>query len=509
MLKKQEVAAVMPLAGMLAERGVLLETCSGSPIGNLTMASASIETGGADVEQVLVSVSQPYDTGRKDVDNQPVILPSEHGYVKKRVVDCIAKGVMQVVSDARNVVIPAINATRKDVDDYVNTNTQSRSVLPEVDVYNYDPIFAGALVDGISTQYDKVNLVGMPTVTLPDLSDEQLHALVNSGSQEVRDFIAREDQECPGHLTAIWQIWFQGRPVSDSDDFSFLSRMLVGGNDNTRLLTAGRFGDSIDTRKGYDAILVAFLLANALYDNPVSGVSWNMDLPTYNLTMSGFKAHFGKVVGRVYRARVTAVEQKTLVINMPVAANWQMGEKTDNILLNGDVYKWYLDNGGSIEAVIGNVFSQRTPNGRTILDLKPQFEASYTNVVNSYSSLGVSNKHRFIMEALTASVIKHIQGIDQEFWDKLNPRCTKQEMIRDVRSYLASGLPIGTSDNLDKAITYVYACFIYSCLNVDTFLNAMNNYPDQSLAPKVIAAHVIMDMVIKSLMNDTYYKYLS
>lgn len=508
MLKKQEVSAIMPLAGMLAERGVLLETCSGSPIANLTMASASIDPGSSDVEQVLISVSQPYDTGRKDADNLPIVLPSEHGFVKKRVVDCIAKGVMQVVSDARNIVIPAINATRADVDAYVESNSQSRSVLPEVDVYNYDPIFGGALVDGIAIQYDKVNLVGMPSVTLPDLSDEQLHALVNSGSQEVRDFIAREDQECPGHLSAIWQIWFQGRPVSDSDDFNFLSRMLTTAPEG-RVLGAGRFGDSIDTRKGYDAILVAFLLANALYDNPVEGASWGMDLPTYNLTMGAFKAHFGKVIGRVYRARVTAIEQKTLVINMPVAANWRMGEKTDNILLNGDVYKWYLDNGGSIEAVIGNVFSQRTPNGRTILDLRPQFEDAYNNVVNSYSSLGVSNKHRFIMEALTTSVIKHIQGIDQEFWDKLNTNCTKQEMIRDIRSYLASGLPIGTSDNLDKAITYVYACFIYGALNVDTFLNAMNNYPDQSLAPKAIAAHVIMDLVIKSLMNDTYYKYLS
>ena len=509
MLNKQEVAAIMPLASMLAERGVSLEVIPGTPVGNLTMASASIDPAPGDIEAALVAISTPYDTGRKDDEGAPVLLPSEHGFVKKRAVDCIAKGVMQMVTTARQVVIPAINATRADVDAFVDANAKVRSILPEVDVYNYDPMFGSALVDGIATQYDKVSLVGMPTVTLPDLSDEQLHALVNSGSQEVRDFIAREDQECPGHLSAIWHIWFQGSPVSNSDDFAFLSRMLTSGDNNTRLLTAGRLGDSVDTRKGYDAVLVAFLLANALYDNPVSGVAWNMDLARYNLTMSAFKAHFGKVIGRIYRARITAVEQKSLVINMPVAANWQLGERTDNVLLNGDVYKWYLENGGSIEAVIGNVFSDRVVSGRTILDLRPQFEASYTNVVNSYASLGVSNKHRFIMEALTASLVKHVQGIDAAYWAELNPDYTKQQMINDLRTYLASGLPIGSSDNLDKVITTAYTCFIYQRHNVDQFINAMNNYPDQTLSPKVIAAHVIMDMVIKSMMNDVYYKFQS
>jgi len=37
----------------------------------------------------------------------------------------------------------------------------------------------------------------------------------------------------------------------------------------------------------------------------------------------------------------------------------------------------------------------------------------------------------------------------------------------------------------------------------------MNNYPDQTLSPKAIAAHVIMDMVIKSLMCDVYYNFNS
>lgn len=505
MLKKQEVAAIMPLAEMLAERNVRLETEAGSPVGNLCMASQTINSGESDVENVLVAVSQPYDTGRVDSEGKPVVLPSEHGFVKKRAVECIAKGVQSVISSARNVVIPAINAVRDAVLTGVDEGSKAKSIIPEVDRYTYDPIYASALVDGIGMQYDKVNLVGMPTLNLPDLTEEQLHALLDSGSQEVRDFIAREDQECPGHLSAIWQIWFQGRPVSVSDDFVFLSRMLTTGNDNTRLVNAGTLGDTTDARKGYDSVLVAFLLANALYDNPVGGVSWNMELTAYNMAMSAFKAHFGKVVARIYRARITAAENKQLIINMPVVANWQLGEKTDTILLNGDVYKWYLENGGSIEAIIGNVFTQRSPSGRTILDLKPQFEAAYNKVVDTYAGLGVSNKHRLTMALMTQAIFDHIRGIDGEFWVSMYGETTKQEVIRDVQYYLSSGLPIGTTDNLDKAITYAFVNLIYSPLRVEEFIVAMNNYPDQTLAPKVIAAHVTIDLVIKSLMGNVYY----
>ncbi|QXO10134.1 hypothetical protein pEaSNUABM37_00173 [Erwinia phage pEa_SNUABM_37] len=504
MLKKQDVAAIMPLAEMLSDRGVRLETCAGSPIGNLTMASSTINSGESEVEATLISVSQPYDTGRKDAEGQPIILPSEHGFVKKRAADCIAKGVLSVISSARNVVIPAINATHDYVVEGVDAGSQAKAIIPKVERYTYDPIYASALVEGIATQYNKVDLVGMPVLTLPDLSDEQLHALVNSGSQEVRDFIAREDQECPGHLQAIWQIWFQGRPVSASDDFVFLSRMLTTNND-TRVINAGTLGDTLDTRKGYDSIMVAFLLANALYDNPVEGVTWNMDLPKYNMAMSAFKAHFGKVITRVYNARLTAAENKQLIINMPVVANWQLGEQTDMILLNGDVYKWYLEQGGSVEAIIGNVFSQRTPSGRTILDLRPQFEAAYDKVVNAYAGLGVTNKHRLTMKLLTSHIFDHIRGIDDAFWATLHKGSTKQSIMQDVQYYLASGMPIGTTDALDKVIIYVYTCFVYGPLRVEEFINAINNYPDQTLAPKVIAAHVAMDLVIKSLMNDVYY----
>lgn len=505
MLKKQDVAAVMPLAVMLSERGVLLETTQGSPINGLVMASASINPGNSDPESTLLAVTTPYNTGRKDDEGQDIVLPSEHGFIKKRTVDCIAKGVQQVVADARGLVIPAINTTRDAVLAAADAGSQAKSVLPNVDVYNYDPIYASVLVDGIANQYKPVDLVGMPTLQLPTLSEEQLRALVNSGSQEVRDFIAREDKECPGHLTAIWHIWFCGLPISNSDDFAFLSRMLVGGNANTRLLSAGQMGDGIDARKGYDSIMVAFLIANALYDNPVEGVAWNMDLTSYNMAMSAFRTHFGKVIGRVYNARLTAAENKTLVINMPVAANWQLGERTDNVLLNGDVYKWYLENGGSIEAVIGNVFSQRTVSGRTILDLRPQFEAEYEKVVSGYAGLGVSNRHRLTLVTLTEAVISHIRQIDDTLWARIHPDSTKLDIIKQAQSYLAMGQPVGNTDALNNVIIFVFSVIVYGNLRTADFIQAMNSYPDQTLSPKAIAAHVLMDMIIKSLMNDVYY----
>lgn len=507
MLKKEEISAIMPLAGMLAERGKLINTCNGSPIRDLTMASDSIGEAGVDqVEARLFAVSAPVVTERKDSEGNAIVLPSEHGFVKKRSVDAVVAGVTRMKDDARGIVLPAINATRELLDNTLAQSGTARKIIPEVDVYNYDPLWGSAIVDGINHQYANGDLITAPIATLPALTDEQLHALVSSGSKEVTDFIAREDQECPGHLLAIWNIWFQGQPASDSDDFNFLSRMLTT-TANGRVVNAGQLGDAIDTRKGYDALISAFLLAHALYDNPIEGVQWGMDLNQFNLVMSAFKGHFGKVISRVYSARNAAYNAQTLIIGMPVVRNWRGGEATDNILLNGDIYKDYLTKGGSIEAIIGNVFSARTISARTILDQRPQFEATYNDVVNTYSALSVVNRQQLLVNTLTSAVIKHVVAIPQELWDtRLKAgNGTKAELIDGIQRYLASGLNLGTSIAVDQVLITLFAVYVYGPLNTDQFIYAMNNYPDQTLAPKVIAAHVLMDMILRSLMYDVYY----
>ncbi|AHI60317.1 hypothetical protein Ea357_166 [Erwinia phage Ea35-70] len=509
MIRKNEAAAGVELAQLLTRSGVSLVAQDNLPLGALRLATEVVTpVSDDDVEATLVNRTKAVMLGGVEEDGSPRMIPSEHGYAKSRLVDAMAAGVKAVISAARTTVIPLIRSSHDAVDKYVAEKTDPLAMMPDLAVYNYDAVWDSQIVDGVVTHYAQVALVGMPIVSLPDLSDEQLTELVSSGSSELRDFVQRLTASQPDLVRAIYQVWFQGAAVSDSDDFSYLSRSLTVTADARALAITGN--DPLDVRRSYEPIVLAYLMADNLYNNPVAGSGLGAD--RYAMVTSAFRAHFAKCMERIYRVRSGNLDRKILVISMPVVDSWRSYALTgERLLINGDVYKWYLEAGGSVEALVGNCYTERSINARTILDAKDRLEAEFARIGSMAKSIAVTNLHTLTIQGILNVVENHVVNeIDIEAWDKMyskyNYTTTKNDAITDVRHYLSSIQNVSTYEAVDNVLTYIFASMIYGPLETAPFMLAMATYPDQTLSPREIAAHVEIDMVLDNLLNMTYYR---
>lgn len=508
MIRPSEAAAGTELARLLARAGVKLVASNGTPLDSLRMATDIVSPVIDDnIETTLVNRTKAVSLGGVNEDGSPREIPSEHGWAKQRLVETLTAGVQQISSAAKNVVIPTIKLLHDRVDQYVADKSDPSSVMPEVNVYVYDDIWGSQVIDGVVTHYSQVGLVGMPIVELPSLSDEQLAELSQSGSSEMSGFVAKQLAKNPDLVRAIYQIWFQGALVSDQDTFVYLSRVLQTNNNDRNIQVFGN--DALDTRRVYEPLVMAYLMADNLYNNPITNSGMNSD--RYAMVMSAFRAHFAKAIERIYRTRAGNLDRKMLIISMPVVDGWRVnGLSSETLLLNGDVYQWYLQAGGSIESILGNLYGERSVNARTILDAKDRNEAEYARIGSLAKSIAVTNKHTLTIQGIMNAVDNHIVNeISDERWaeiySKYSYEQTKADAITDVRYYISSIQSVATYQAVDDILTYIVANMIYGPLNVSSFLNAMANYPDQTLSPREIASHVEMDIVLDNLLQMTYY----
>lgn len=509
MIKASEASAATELARLLTNAGVSLVTNNGSPLDALRLATDVVTPiAEDDVPSTLVYRTRAIPLDGNNEDGSPREIPSEHGWAKQRLVDALSAGVMQVASAAKNTVIPAIKLLHDRVDSYVADKSDPNSTMPDVNVYVYDGIWDSQVIDGIVTHYAQVDLVGMPVVTLPTLTDEQISELTATGSSEFAAFVGKQLASNPDMARAIYQIWFQGMQVSDQDDFSYLSRRLNWNGDSRELNIFGN--DKLDTRRAYEPLVMAYLMADNLYNNPIPGTDMNAD--RYAMVMSAFRTHFAKTIERIVRVRQANLDRKMLIISMPVIDTWrQNGLSSEILLLNGDVYQWYLQSGGTVEALLGNCFADRSVNARTILDGKDALEAKYASVQQMASAMAVTNNFTLTIQGIMNAVDNYIVNeISAEEWAKLYNSCnyeqTKAECINEIRYYISSLQSVATYQAVDDVLTYIVANMIYAPYNVSSFLNAMANYPNQNLSPREIAAHVEMDMVIDNLLQMSYYR---
>lgn len=508
MIRPSEAAAGTEVARLLTGAGVNLSTVNGTPLDALRMATDIVSPVVDDnVETTLVNRTKSVALGGVNEDGSPREIPSEHGWAKQRLVETLTAGVQQISAAAKNIVIPTIKKLHDRVDQYVSDKSDPASVMPDVNVYVYDDIWNSQVIDGVVTHYSQVGLVGMPIVELPSLTDEQIAELTNTGSSEFGAFVAKQLAKNPDLPRAIYQIWFQGAMVSSQDAFVYLSRVLQTNNTERNIQVFGN--DALDTRRVYEPLVMAYLMADNLYNNPIADAGISSD--RYAMIMSAFRAHFAKTIERIFRTRASNLDRKMLIISMPVVDGWRVsGLSNETLLLNGDVYQWYLQAGGSVESVLGNVYGERSVNGRTILDAKDRNEMEYERVSSLAKSLAITNKHTLtiqgIMNAVDNHIVNEITDVQwKEIYAKYSYEQTKSDAITDIRYYISSLQSVPTYQAVDDVLTYIVANMIYGPLNVSSFLNAMANYPDQTLSPREIAAHVEMDIVLDNLLQMTYY----
>jgi len=502
MIKTNEVKAAYPLAELMFHAGFVAHPYEGSALYPLTVASEptdDIESD--DVLSTLLSITQDGVIG-------DVVIPAEHGYLKKRVVDTLTAGVKQVISSARNHVIPAIKAASESLEGYLSEKAGDDVCLPQIVVYNYDKVWATPLVDGIAERYKTAPMAYLPNVTLPDLTDAQAFELLKPASTDFKAFVLHETTEWEGEAAAIWYTWFQGKVQSTQDPMYFLTQAMASGTNGRELTITG--DETPDGRRAFGAALLAFLMADFALENPLENTG--MSSSVYTSVFTAFKNHFAKAIQRIVERRAINFSIKKLYIQMPILGNGHVAAG-QTAFVNGDVYAWYLDHDGSVEALVGNLYTDRAPSADVVLKDKARFEQELQRATAFEQSMAIANRHTLIIQGIMNVTDRFISSASDEQWAQINRErsyeLTKGELCEEVRYYLANNqLNFTTRDKLNDVLTYIFASIIYSGYS-DKFIAALNNYSDQTLNPKVIATHVVLDLILCELVDQLAFEPLT
>ncbi|WP_368912335.1 hypothetical protein [Proteus mirabilis] len=513
MIRLEEAQAGFAIASMLTTAGVTLKPCTDTNLGRLNQAVA-IDNDPVTADDVvdklvtrstLIRIAESQEAGKPDVT-----IPSEHTKVKADIVETLALGVTRVQKKAVEVVIPAIKSVRDRIDEMVGERDNDNALAPDIEVYNFDDIWTSVIADSIRERYKSVDDAGFININMPNRTPEAIMSMLDTPHSELKAFIEHELGEWPGLAEQIYRSWFQFGYLNDKEGYQFLSRV-TQRNQSGEIELILKGNDPLELRSAYGALFIAFVMASHLYENMPTELVGVVPKDKYQMVMSGYRAHVGFIISRIMTAREFSIKNSTLFIQMPITSNWRLGELPEGkLVLNGDVYKSYLTNGGSVEAILGNIYTDRVISARTILDAKDRFETQYEQVKNAFRTVSNNNRHTILVRAVSTALIEHVRGIPEDLWGELtddgfNRNRTKGDVISNITSILTNQNTPTDSIGLDMLITRVLANQVYSRYHTCEFLEAMFNYKDQTLSPAMIAANVFTDILIDELLSTLMY----
>lgn len=518
MISKPELASSIPVARLLTDSGVLLRPYSDCVIYDAIVA---LDADTAPSSDNLIDFIHKFSISRSvkssDDAEASVNIPSQHDTVKRNIVEALSAGVTTILGHALETVIPAIKSIRGTIDANINVDNSVDALHPNLVVVNYDSIWGSVIVDGIATKYGSASGV-LPITSSAIPSDEVLGKYLTTVHNELKQFVDHETVEWPGLAKAVYGAFISHSLSNVDAEYSYLAKAITDAPRDVDgptgyLVNINNF-NAVEQQRLFGALIIAFvMLTNMLATPPADMVIAEGGRGGAVAKLNSALNHVGSLISKIYRQRAYAANVGSLIINMPNVAGIKNGEKpAGDLVVNGDIYKTYLSSGGTVEALLGNVYTARSTSIRTILDGKEKFEKSFDELKRNYSVVVSNNAHLKLADTVTKAFFKYIDSMTPE---QLAHCCdtasvsshltgaTKASVMKQVGKRLVDYTITMNPVVLDKVVTEIVTNVIYTRLHCRRLIEMMNNYHDQTKRPNVIAAEVFIDLLIDDVMNET------
>lgn len=326
MIRKENAQAAIDLAEELDARNVVVTAGVGTDVGNLVATASAMYVGSHNPFVEANEESNVYAPSAEEIERESAIdvssttggdYGSQHSMLLERSATALADELRAVASFSRNVVRPAIIEFNEQLTQRLARVTAGDGYAPELIQFEYpQPLDNPALVDSMKKfENDTFPLVS-PNAGAPEQDVEELVKLIKSGA---------------GQLDAEIDLWLSsaGKAVlSDTYTKVFAANQPVGNLDQ---LTS--------REDGANYALAAYLLAQALYDNPVGEVT---------VALAEWNERIAEVRSVAARRALSYVQQRERDFSI---GRLVMGTRGHAIVVNADVYRKFREEGG-IDAII-------------------------------------------------------------------------------------------------------------------------------------------------------------
>lgn len=363
MLSREALNAALPLTEALDSANLFVTAAEGTPLAALVAATRSddnyvLENGRGDFTPDIESIE--FIANTKD----PVLGFSKHDQTLDEIAAELIKAVQGHIALAKTAVAPAVQELVEKTAETLAAMQPSSLLGMEVVVWNPPAPFTNASFESSVRRFEEQPFFEPAlALNLPDQSLEQLRELIQTGTAgldaDVRDWLATKGND---FLMQVWEELFQQKQAELND---------------TRVRRFNEYFISKET--GGDYALAVYLLARKLVEDPLPGTE--MPLARYEELIVEFRNQAGLHLCRQLDDLDAMQRNKMLVRQI----------KGTVTVVNGPVYREWIEAGGQNEVLFGNV-----------VDATPVFTLEQI-AAKAAGLLAIWNKHC----ALTTAVEKN------------------------------------------------------------------------------------------------------
>lgn len=389
MIRQHTLFAVHESAQQLTGASMTLEPIPTSPLAELSGLCKPAEIVGLGPSKLADAT-----TGYLDICNlsmaKDIAGNVPHDQAMERYVSLASKVIEGNLNLARNIVNPIIKKVVEDATAYADSKTRSRMSPMNVVPYHYpEPYNSPILAELVSRYGDVFNNDMKLTIVFPPMAAGQIREMAKTGISRLDGDISNWLSEC-------------------SDEFVEGVYNNVFGDRSPTLTSA-----LSDVASRPAVALLVFLLARRFMDDIPDGI--NSPLNAYKEYMSGLMSQSGRQVVNAIRRREDNDRLNAMVIKAPRRNDSPFETAEGNVVVNADVYRRWLKEGGNPEVIFGAIhLGNDDLNFQALLDGKDKYLVAWQRALALLKTKTDFERFNHFLEGMRQAMLTQIAELDDD-----------------------------------------------------------------------------------------------
>jgi hypothetical protein len=480
MITEKVLEAVTPLCRQLCDDGHNLSAAQGTPLGELVSSNLS-----ASAYALASSPEAPIPSGMllDDSKLRGVSGEVEHDVAMNELVNLASKAITGNFDLARNGVIPAVKQVHDEYSTFMRAMEvdakQPVSIVPNV----YHDIWSNPQLQGLVERFENVALSeAKTTVSFPMIDGSALVEMLKTGIDS---------------FDGVVQDWFENQPIDKP--MQTYHKVFVGGAPVGRQTNAVHRTPEGDLDR--NDLLLVFMIASNFEEHMPDGMT--VELDRVRLILSRIREQAGRAINAEFKRRDRDRRIKNLVYRV---AKYDWEYTTDGrttVMVNNDVYKAFLEEGGTPEAIYGAVVTGGSTEYHSLVENKEVNEKRWAKYAALHSQKVAAQIYTSQREAARRAMTKFINDQDVE-----ELPLDRVDMHQRVLKVLGGMNPKDFQDDL-TAIRCLVCDVLYAHTNVRMVLDAMDaaGTNDPNMNARECALMSVIDLVARWMASQINVKY--
>lgn len=393
---------------------------------------------------------------------------SQHEAAVSDATEVLMTGLVTQMGYVRNTVLPTISQVASDVLEKVK-DTEPRDL--EVVQYEASPLVKSALVREIVGKFKVKAELPRLVRNAPEREEQRLIGGMHTGIPELDDALAASIAKYgTGVVSKLYDAVFRGEYDRSPSSLN---------NEVYRLLQKtpnGAYTLMPFTQEHADLGIILYFLVDSLVTDPLEGTG--LGLAEYENLMGALRNQVGLIAHMALRQYDDAVNAGKMVIRRPAAGTFQFREGDGQVVVYAEVYRKFLDGGGSPEALIGGSTQQKPVMYLSeYLQNKDHFAAAWKKMTDEREAFSRKTILTRIGESFIQCADSRVRALPEDQFPAGEDRVAKVAEMREAMKDLGTffkGWDVQDTPNVYDLVKDKLCGYVFNFVDSRGIIDAIN-----------------------------------